>query len=230
MLDRRIKLAFDVFGLLVTLASISVFYQSQDYAIVLVLALVGIGLLLVAVYLILTPPITYRKLHWFVEIPYADGSLANVRKETTLTANQRNIRSLVDRNLVSEGKLEVFGCNLGDIHGPHDEAGASVVTVFLKTPLPIGKTMTKVLSLRIRDSFTKDKEAVSCGVHERYKEIGLHVALPKKRTARSATAYMFNGDVAEKLPNVSVAENGRNIQIVVDKPRFGAKYVLEWEW
>jgi len=224
-------LALDVFGLFVAIATLSVFYKQQNFTVLFLLVIFGLAFIGGALVLVLAPPISYRRVHWYIDIRDTAGRIASVRKETTLVPRQRNIRSLVDRHMsVVGGRIEDFKSSLGEIHGPHVEGGSLTAVTLLKAPLPVGKLLSKSLSMVFKDAFPLDSESVSWTADHRYRELGLHVSLPEERPARQVAAYRFIDDRAEELKDMVQVQNGRLMELIVWRPKFGAKYVLEWEW
>jgi hypothetical protein len=228
-MDRRFKAVIQVLGLLVSLSGLIVLYKDAHYQVLILLGIVSLGLLVFTIIQILTPVISFKRIHWYVDIEDIKGKIARARKETTLVANQRRINSLVERHLATMGEFDKFSSNIGDVYGPVSEGGSQTVTVLLKAPLEVGKSITMTLSMRILDSFLDTKESISYRLDQRCKEIGLHLHLPDNRRAQRADAYMFIKNRAKKLDPV-FAEGGRVLSIIVNHPLFGAKYVLEWVW
>jgi hypothetical protein len=228
-MDRRFKAVIEVIGLLISVSGLIVLYKDAHYQILVLLGIISLGFLIFIIIQILTPAISYKRVHWYVDIEDINGKVARARKETTLIANQRKINSLIERHLATMGNFDKFSSNIGDIHGPISEGGSQTVTVLLKAPLEVGKSITMTLSTRILDSFLDKKESISYRIDQQCKEIGLHLSLPENRRAQKAIAHMFFKDRAKKLEPV-ISEDGRALSIIVDRPIFGAKYVLEWVW
>lgn len=228
-MDRRLKAALETLAFLVSLSGLIVLYSDANYQVLILLGVVSLGLLVSTVIQILTPPISYERIHWYVDVEDVDGKMARGRKEITLVANQRGISSFVNRHLAGMGKFDEFSSNIGDIHGPVWEGGSQTVVVQFKTPLEVGERVTLTLSMKILNSLTEATESISYRADQKCKEAGLHLSLPETRRAKRAVAYMFVKHQAKELEPVS-SEDGRVISLIVNRPIFGAKYVLEWDW
>ncbi len=229
-MDRRLKLALDIAGILATLASIGLFYTDERFAVALVLSAVTGGLVVASIIHARTPRVTSRSVHWHWRILDGGGLKAIARKDQVLVANQANVDRLVDRNLSGSGELEFIGTNLGRLSEPVDEGGTLAVTTLLDAPLPVGKPIIKVLEVLGTQCFPKPTESVSITVDQRTGEIGVHIEFPIDRPAKRAAGYMHVGGRTVRIEQVDLARDGHRIDALVPAPEHGAKYVVEFDW
>ena len=228
--DRRIKLAIDILGILASISALWLFYTSEKYTVFAILVIVTLGLITYAVYLIRTPPYSVKELTWEVQIHDERGSRATARKITTIVANQRNVCDLYDRNFASTGNFRFIESNMGDLHGPIEEGGTWTIVTILRAPLTIGQRVVKELLVEVDNTFLEKKETFSTLINHRMQQIVMRVELPKQRPAIKATALMLSDKAPCLLHGLELSTDRSVMLLKVEKPVFGAKYLIEWTW
>ena len=138
-------------------------------------------------------PITMHSVEWLVQIHVISGASASVWKSSTLTANEPNITTLVDRNFGSTGDLAFVSSSLGEISGPIDEGGSLAVTTVLPEPLLVGQRVTNILEIKATDTFTASKETFSHLATDRCPCTRILVQLPRSGRQHQRRFFKYSG-------------------------------------
>ncbi len=175
-------------------------------------------------------PISRRLVEWRVRIHDAGGAKATAWKTSVLTANEANISTLVDRNFVTTGQLLFLSASLGDIVGPTDEGGSLSVATSLREPLPVGREVCNVLTISASNTFTASRETFGHIVTYQCQKLRVVVEFPADRPATSAFAFRVVEGGKETLPDDVLSPDKLQLELEVEEPPVGSKYVLEWQW
>lgn len=228
-LDKNIKIMLELSAFLISLAGVFVFFIGEYNTIAIILSIVTAIALLWGIFLFFLPNYKILKQKWRIKIMDDKGAEAKATKSRLLKVYKKNQKTLIDRNFTASGTYESISCNLGEIHGPFDEGGSQMVTTVLKTELSTKVNIEQVLSMKILDSFTAEKENMSTIIDNITEIVELEINFPESRPAISATGFRFRRDIAYPL-DINISDEGLRISLIHNKVKIGDKYVLEWTW
>ncbi len=197
--------------------------------------LIALALLLVVFAL---PVFTARGLNYktllarkVVTIQDTGGTQAEISSEQTIRVRYGSLNGIWWNGLTADGTFSDPKAN-GQPPTQTKRLGTTLSYYFeFKPPLSRGETKTVVWSIKARDSFTNTNEAILHDTTPWTKKLEMEVYLPEGRPAKNPKLHVeVAGIYTDTLEDPENIGNGRRLVAVVNRPKKGHTYSLDWEW
>ncbi len=226
----RVATALQILGLLVSIVGMALLFLREQYVAGGVVVVVAAFLLVSVWRTAMLGPLRVRSVTYRYHILDAAAERTEVTKTKVLIARQKNITTVVDRNIAASGRVEFVRSNLGNIH-PINEGGSWTVYTNLRSALETNKETSHSLEYVGHRSFEDETESIGCIVSERADEVVLVVRFPEDRKPVQARVLKVNRfNQLTPLGEPTVARDGLELSYSITKPRIGQKYLIEWDW
>ncbi len=229
-ITKNTQVALELIGFVTTAVGVAMLFYGDKTISATLVAVISAALLLHSIKQALSAPITHKRIHMHVDILDSKGHKAIGRKDKTIVVNEKNVTTLIDRNFSASGRLEFLRTSIGEMLAPFDEGGTKSVYTVFKAPLPLNTDIDFSIEFVMWDTFTESQESFTHLNTVKAEEIGIHVRFPRARPVRVPKAYCLYKGEASELHTLVTSDGGRQLDLVVSKPRLGSKYFVEWEW
>ncbi len=160
---------------------------------------------------------------------HQDCKHATLSRKQTAIANHPGITEFWCRNIAADGSIQNIQI---DGARPNDERhvlGEIEVCKRFRSPLKRGQSFTTVLTYDLVDCFPQEREQLIHVVEGRTKKLRLEIRFPAGRNVRNPRAIIkFGGEERSQLDSLVVSQSV--LLLEVKRPKFGADYVVEWNW
>jgi hypothetical protein len=159
----------------------------------------------------------------------ADCKVATLTRRQTAVANHRGISEFWCRNIASDGGIDNIQVD-GAAPSEHRHIlGEVEVCKRFDRPLERGQSFTTVLSYDLIDSFPRNREQLIHVVEGRTGKLRLAIRFPAGKNIKDARAFLkFGGEERSQLDGLEVSQS--SLVLEIRRPKFGADYVIEWNW
>jgi hypothetical protein len=229
-MQRKIILLSELIGSIATIVTFVQMFVNENYIVAGLLIVIFLILIYLLIRTYLHKPIIYKSILYTCEMMDPYGHEAIHLQEITLVAKEKNIVTLTNGNFSSSGKLEFLSTNIGKLLTPIDIAGTKTVYTLFTSPLPINQEIKHCITSKSIGSFYESEESFGKIIDKEFLQLILLVKFNIDRPPIELKAYCFFNNYALELNNLEFTDNGLTARIVIDRPKFGSKYIMQWKW
>lgn len=226
-----------VIGVVIGLPGFLDYVFGQQTALGILSVVIGI-LIVLSVFslrwIISQPPFTLLGVE--KELEFRDKDARNARHTDTrkVMANHKGITEFWFKDIGQPGSLNNVLIN-GDPPDLEEDRAGGNMGVGKRYPRHFEwrQQFKASLSMEILDAFPDEQEFYTHKVMDKTKRITMAVKFHRGKRFRTVRVLLGYGGASYeviKKPNLTKAEDGSELELVVKKPKLGQEYRLEWEW
>jgi hypothetical protein len=200
------------------------------------------GLLFGALSLLILGVLIYRRweekqpLFSYIEIQKelmfldAAGNVATMETNATTKANHTGIQQLWFRNINADGDVKNFTVDSIATSGQR-KAGSWEVCKQFDRPLHRGDIVSVTLKYELHQAFPGPTEGLTHVTATKTNKLVVRIRFHDSKIGHNPIAFIGKGsDVEEPLDSPKALDNGKTVEMVIDKPKVGTYYTIEWRW
>jgi hypothetical protein len=178
----------------------------------------------------------FLNVRYEVTIGDKDGLTGYVKKIKTFYVKGKHENTIYDRNIAGEGKVEILS-NKFKNH-PHPihffdrlDCGTHLVTTHSVVNFARNQEDEHTLEIKLSNSFTENTESFSAHIDRHYRELTIIINFPHDRPCKTVRgSVQFDSDSLDLSQFVIFQQNHLEAELIIQKPKQGGVYILEWDW
>ena len=176
------------------------------------------------------PLFSYIEIHKELMFLDAAGNVATMETRATTKANHTGIQQLWFRNINADGDVKNFTIDSTPATSQR-KAGSWEVCKQFDRPLRRGDIVSVTLRYELHQAFSGPTEGMTHVTATKTNKLVVRIKFHQNKVGRNPRAFVGKGsEVEEALDLPQALDNGQTFEVVIDKPKLGAYYTIEWTW
>ena len=222
-----------ILGILVSIPAILELFHSErlrEGLLLSTLAILLFGVMCYLRWLEKQPLFTYLEISKDLAFNDPAADLATFETRAKTKANHTGVQQLWFRNINADGDIRNF--TVDDVAATvQRKAGSWEVCKQFDHALQRGTVVSVKLRYELHKAFCGNTEGITHVTATKTGKLTMIVRFHERRVGRNLRAFVGRGSQVEEPLNLpSTLDDGKTIELIVERPKQGSYYTIEWSW